>query len=109
MMVTGINETVMLANMKLHYVLSTAAVALLSIFAGAVRSNEAIITSEDKVLAFDQTKSSHLFTHFFKPVTNIEEIMAVLFAKYSQSFVRLFQITSCAYQNNVSHDTQTAT
>jgi hypothetical protein len=46
MMVTGINETVMLANMKLHSVLSIAAVALLSIFAGAVRSNEAIITSE---------------------------------------------------------------
>ena len=56
MMVTGINETVMFANMKLHYVLSTAAVALLSIFAGAVRSNEAIITYEDKVLAFDQTE-----------------------------------------------------
>ena len=56
MMVTGINETVMLANLKLHSVLSIAAVALLSIFAGAVRSNEAIITSEDKVLAFDQTE-----------------------------------------------------
>jgi hypothetical protein len=53
-MVTGINETVMLVNMKLHSVLFVAAVALLGIFAGAVRSNEAIITSEDKVLAFDQ-------------------------------------------------------
>jgi len=56
MMVTGINETVMLVNMKLHSVLSIAAVALLNIFPGAVRSNEAIITSEDKVLAFDQTE-----------------------------------------------------
>ena len=46
----------MLMNMKLHSVLSIAAVALLSIFADAVRSNEAIITSEDKVLAFDQTE-----------------------------------------------------
>ena len=56
MMVTGINETVMLVNMKLHSVLSIAAVALLNIFPGAVRSNEAIITYEDKVLAFDQTE-----------------------------------------------------
>ena len=56
MMVTGINETVMLVNTKLHSVLSKAAVALLSIFSGAVRSNEAIITSEDKILAFDQTE-----------------------------------------------------
>ena len=55
-MVTGINETVMLVNMKLHSVLFVAAVDLLGIFAGAVRSNEAIITSEDKVLAFDQTE-----------------------------------------------------
>ena len=39
MMVTGINETVMLVNMKLHSVLSIAAVALLSIFPGVVRSN----------------------------------------------------------------------
>ena len=56
MMATGINETVMLVNMELHSVLSIAAVALLSIFAGAVRSNEAIITYEDKVLAFNQTE-----------------------------------------------------
>lgn len=56
MTVTSINEAVMLVNMKLHPVLSIAAVALLSIFPGAVRSNEAIITSEDKVLAFDQTE-----------------------------------------------------
>ena len=46
----------MLMNMKLHSVLFVAAVTLLSIFPGAVRSNEAIITSEDKVLAFDQTE-----------------------------------------------------
>ena len=37
--VTFINETVMLVNMKLHSVLSIAAVALLSIYRGAVRSN----------------------------------------------------------------------
>jgi hypothetical protein len=46
----------MLMNMKLHSVLSIAAVALLSIFPGAVLSNEAIIISEDKLLAFDQTE-----------------------------------------------------
>lgn len=45
MMVTGINETVMLVNMELHSVLSIAAVALLSIFPGAVLSNAAIIIS----------------------------------------------------------------
>ena len=44
---------VMLMNMKLHYALFVAAVALLSIFPVTVRSNEAIITSEDKVLEFD--------------------------------------------------------
>ena len=48
MMVTGINETVMLVNMKLHSVLSIAAVAFLSIFPSAVLSNEAIIFSEGK-------------------------------------------------------------
>ena len=52
MMVTGISK--MLMNMKLYDALFVAAVALLSTFPGAVRSNEAIITSEDKVLAFDQ-------------------------------------------------------
>ena len=56
MMVTGINKTVMLVNMELHSVLSISTVVLLSIFPGAVRSNEAIITSEDKVLAFDQAE-----------------------------------------------------
>ena len=46
----------MLMNAKLHDALCVAVIALLGLFLGAVRSNEVMITSENKVLAFDQTE-----------------------------------------------------